>query len=371
LKIPVRHLRTSIISIVLVLSLILQTGCGFKDIDKRIFVLSIGVDHTDNEEKPYKVILKLAVPSGSLKQSGTEYTYLTMESESLASAIRLLKTHVDKEIDFGHAKVIVFGEELLHHNLKEVMDFFMRRRDIQNVSWVGVGMPNAESVLKAEPTSEMAGSHALFNFFDQNGVESSYIVTTFLFDLRRRMLETGIDPILPVLDTSDDKKKIMVNSSFLLSNNKDPLKINPQETKLYNVMANNVQKLDLIVKKDDLLYTVSIDSAKTKYKIITEPKPVLKMDVSMEGIIEESNQGMDPEKLETYSQYASEEAKKEVTALLTKLQENEADPIGFGVRYKATRLHTKNTNEEWKKLYPEMTFDVNVKVSIMSTGIIE
>ncbi|WP_121610048.1 Ger(x)C family spore germination protein [Mesobacillus foraminis] len=362
-----------LLAALIALSLIFQSGCGFKDIDKRIFVLSIGIDHTDNEKKPFKIILKLAVPSGSLKQSGTKYTYLTKESESLASAIRLLKTHVDKEIDFGHAKVIVFGEEILHHDLREVMDFFIRRRDIQRVSWVAIGTPTAESILKAEPASEMAGSHALFNLFDQNGVESSYIVSTFLFDFRRRVLERGIDPILPNISSSKDKMKIIVNSSTLLANSKKPLKLTPQETKLYNLMSNNVQRLDLIIKKNKLLYTVSIDSAKTNFKIITKPKhrPVIKMDVTMEGIIEESNQHMDPQKLNLYSKHASKEAEKNITAFLTKLQENGADPLGFGVRYEATRLHTKDTFKEWKKLYPEMTFDVSVKASIMSTGIVE
>ncbi|MFJ8258737.1 Ger(x)C family spore germination protein [Peribacillus asahii] len=373
MRIPIQRLGRPFLSTVLALSLILQSGCGFKDIDKRIFVLSIGIDHTDNEKKPYKVILKLAVPSRSLKESDTKYTYLTKESESFSSAIRLLKTHVDKELDFGHTKVIVLGEEILHHDLADITDFFLRRRDIQMVAWMAIGTPTAESVLKAEPASEMASSHALFNLFDQTAVESSYIISTYLFDFHRKMIETGIDPVLPVLRSSKNKKKIIVNSAALLAKNKAPIKLSPQETKLYNLMTNNIQKLDIIIKKDKLLYTVSIDTAKTNFKIITKPthKPALKMDVTMKGIIEESNRHINPKKLDTYSKYASKEVEKEITALLTKLQENGADPLGFGVRYKATHLHTRDTYKEWKKLYSEIAFDVNVKVSIMSTGIIE
>ncbi len=369
----VYQLRRPFIITILALSIILQSGCGFKDIDKRIFVLSIGVDHSDNEEKPYKITLKLAVPSGSIKETGTKYTYLTKESDSIASAVRLLKSHVDKEIDFGHAKVIVFGEEILNHEMDEVIDFFVRRRDIQMMSWVAVGNPTAESVLKAEPSSEKSGSHALFNYFDQDGVESVYIVSTYLFDLQRRLSEKGYDPILPVLNSSENKKKIVVNSSSLLANKKEPLNLSPEETKLYNVMANNVEKLNQTVKKDDLLFTVSIDASKANYKIITtqKHKPILKMNVTMKGVIEEANQPMNPQKLTTYNKYVSKDLEKQLTELLTKLQENEADPIGFGLRYQASKLHTKNTFEEWRELYPELSFDVHVKVSIMSTGIVE
>lgn len=365
------HRRFIITSIVLLM--LLQSGCGFKDIDKRIFVLSIGIDHSDNEEKPYKITLKLAVPSGSIKEAGTKYTYLTKESESIASAVRLLKSHVDKEIDFGHAKVIVFGEDILDHDMNEVIDFFVRRRDIQKMSWVAVGKPSAENVLKAEPSSEKSGSHALFNFFDQDGVESIYIVSTYLFDFYRRMSEKGYDSILPVISSSDNKKKLVVNNSILLANNKEPIKLSPEETKLYNVMANNIEKLNLTVKRDELLFTVSIDSSKTNYKIITKPKqkPVLKMNVTMKGVIEEANQPMNPSKLSTYNKYVSKDLEKQLTDLLTKLQENNADPIGFGLRYQASKLHTEKTYKEWLQLYSELSFDVHVKVSIMSTGIIE
>ncbi|MGN7940301.1 Ger(x)C family spore germination protein [Virgibacillus sp. 6R] len=373
MRFSVYQFRRSIFITIIALSLVLQFGCGFKDIDKRIFVLSIGIDHSDNDEKPYKITLKLAVPSGSIKETGAKYTYLTKESESIASAVRLLKSHVDKELDFGHAKVIVFGEEILNHDMNEVIDFFVRRRDIQKISWVAVGNPSAESVLKTEPSSEKAGSHALFNFFDENGVESAYIVSTYLFDFQRRLSEKGYDPILPVFNSSEDKKKIVVNSSSLLANKKEPLNLSPEETKLYNVMANNVEKLNLTIKRDDLLFTVSIDSSKTKFKLDTaaKQKPVLKMDVTMKGVMEEANQPMNPKKLSTYSHYASKEVEKQLTELLTMLQENDADPIGFGLRYQASKLHTEKTYKEWRQIYPELSFDVHVKVSIMSTGIVE
>ncbi|MBS4210242.1 Ger(x)C family spore germination protein [Bacillus sp. FJAT-50079] len=351
----------------------LQTGCAFKDIDKRLFVMAIGIDYTENEQNPYQITLKLALPSGQIREAAkAKYTYLTKESDTLAGAIRIIKTHVDKEIDFGHTRVIVFGEEVLKRDLKDVMDFFLRRSDIQVISWVAVGKPTAEKVLRTEPPSEMAASNALFNFFAQNGVESSYIVTTYLFDFRRRVLENGIDLILPILQVNG-KSTISINKSLILKEENKVLELTSAQTKRYNVLANRGEEFDLEVKKKGLTFLMKVDKVKTNYKILTpaNERPILKMNVKIFGIIEESNQPLSPEKLDEYSKIAGERAKKNLQELLLLFQENNVDPLGFGLRYKATRIHNTDTFAEWQRIYPNIKFDLSIEATIKSTGTIK
>ncbi|MCJ8009970.1 Ger(x)C family spore germination protein [Lederbergia wuyishanensis] len=357
------------------LSLVFLSSCGFKDIDKRIFVMAIGIDLTENKEKPYKLTLKLAIASGALKggQGGEKYTYVTMESENLAKAFRMMKTHVDKETDFGHSRIIIVGKSILDKDLRDVMDLIIRRRDIQMISWVGVGEPSAEKVLKTEPPSEMAGSISLPNFFSDNGVESSYIVSTFLFDLRRKMLESGIDPILPIIRADKSMKKFMVNKSIIAPKNNNNITLSSQETKIYNLLVNNSRKAEITINKNKMAFSVALFKTKAKYKIITAPnsEPVIKMKIKMVGIIEESNESVSPSLLKKYNKLVNQKTKKDVHQLLTKFQENNVDPLGFGLRYKATRLHTRDTYKEWTQMYPNVKFDVTVETSIKSTGTIE
>ncbi|MBS4219763.1 Ger(x)C family spore germination protein [Bacillus sp. FJAT-49711] len=356
-------------------SLVLLSSCGFKDIDKRSFVIAIGIDLTENKEKPYKITLKMAIASGALKggQGGEKYTYVTKESETLARAFRIMKTHVDKEMDFGHSSIIILGRSVIDKDLADVMDLLIRRRDIQMISWVGVGEPSAENVVKTEPASEMAGSLALSNFFSDNGVESAYIVSTFLFDLRRRMFEGGIDPILPIVRSDKKKTKLMVNESVIAPKSNNNITLSSNETKLYNLLANKANKIDVHVKKNKKSFTVALDKSKVKYKIITSPnsQPVIKMNIKTVGIIEESNESLSPSLLKKYSKLVNQKMKKDVLQLLSRLQNEKVDPLGFGLRYKATRLHTKDTYKEWKNIYPNVRFEVMVEVSIKSTGTIE
>jgi len=91
----------------------------------------------------------------------------------------------------------------------------------------------------------------------------------------------------------------------------------------------------------------------------------------MVGIIQEADVDTDSSKLQRYSEATSKKVKKDVLEVLTKLQEEGVDPLGFGVRYKATRLPNKKRNVEWDELYPKVAFEVNANASLKSTGVIE
>lgn len=67
MKTPLKKMKVvwAILLLFFITSLI--TGCGFKDIDKRMFVVGVGVDKSNSEEKPYKITLKMTVLSGGTK----------------------------------------------------------------------------------------------------------------------------------------------------------------------------------------------------------------------------------------------------------------------------------------------------------------
>ena len=62
-----------------------------------------------------------------------------------------MKTETHKEFDFGHTKIIVLGKGLVEDNFSNVMDWFYRRRDIQLISQLGIGVPTAEAILLQKP----------------------------------------------------------------------------------------------------------------------------------------------------------------------------------------------------------------------------
>ncbi|MBT2658238.1 Ger(x)C family spore germination C-terminal domain-containing protein [Bacillus sp. ISL-18] len=66
-------------NLLILLSCFVLSACGFKDIEKRFFVVSIGVDAAKDRTKKYLVSLKFAVP-GPSKDSPIEYQIVSQEA---------------------------------------------------------------------------------------------------------------------------------------------------------------------------------------------------------------------------------------------------------------------------------------------------
>lgn len=102
---------------ILILLTLSLSGCGFKDIDKRIFVVSVGVDPAQNSEKKFLISLKLAVPN--VQEVSNEFVIISQEGDAIAEAVRIMKANVDKELDFSHAKLIVYNEKILKPEMEK------------------------------------------------------------------------------------------------------------------------------------------------------------------------------------------------------------------------------------------------------------
>lgn len=91
----------------------------------------------------------------------------------------------------------------------------------------------------------------------------------------------------------------------------------------------------------------------------------------MKGTVGESNKSLLLEDLEKYNKIAAKEIKSKIEGFLENVQENEFDPMGFGLKYRAMKLHEKNTVSEWREAYPDLLIVVHVDVSLKGTGAVE
>jgi spore germination protein KC len=62
-------------------------GCGFKDIDKRFFAVSIALDEPEDKAKKYAVTVRLAIPSPEEKFGANQSILVTEESDTVADPI--------------------------------------------------------------------------------------------------------------------------------------------------------------------------------------------------------------------------------------------------------------------------------------------
>ncbi|NBD23104.1 Ger(x)C family spore germination protein [Paenibacillus glycinis] len=346
-------------------------GCGFKDIDRRFFVMAIGIDKSEKPDKPYHVSLKMAIPFSKIEPGKTNtYQLVSDDASSITEAIRHMKSKVDKELDFSQAKIVVIGKQMSAEILqKDTLDWFMRRRDIQGAAYMALGDPSAEEVLNVKTDSERFPGDSLFLSFDHDGTESSYIVTEYLFDFHRRVTEKGLDPYLPIIRPTGNA--YLIDQVAVFDKTKLKAVLSPEETRIFNKLVAKYQKFDIETKTDQIQFALNVDKIKTNYNIDTSEDlaPVLHLNVRMIGQAEESSKSFYEKPWSYYERLAEQGVAARYTHLLQKLQALNVDPIGFGLHYCATHHNGQQAEwTAWETIYPKLAFKPNVRVEIKSSG---
>ncbi|XJZ28803.1 Ger(x)C family spore germination protein [Bacillota bacterium Lsc_1132] len=355
--------------IVPMLSIMLLAGCGYKDIDKRFFAVSIGIDTAKSHSKKYLVSIKFAIPAMGKKSN--DFMIVSEEADTIAEAVRIIKTKVDKEVDFSHAKVFIMSPEVARNKMEPHLYYWpSRRRDFQGIAWVALGKPTALDVLKVKPKSEQIPSNWIFMTFGKEGSETPYVIPEFLFDFKKRFAEKGLDPLLPIIEAK--KEFIEVNSVGLFNKKRLKMNLPPEETKMLNYLLNMEVKSAIKVHqgKDDFI--IDTQNVKTSYKIQSNNHnhPVIDVYLKVSGKIEEEMFQLHNRDLSYYEKLTKKTLDNETKKLLIKMQKANVDPVGFGLNYRAHHLEN-NDWQSWQRLYPHVTFKVHSHVQIKDTGLIE
>ncbi|MFF2887197.1 Ger(x)C family spore germination protein [Paenibacillus sp. NPDC057967] len=353
----------------LFLALLTLSGCGFKDIDKRFFVVGTGIDWSGNESKPYRITLQLAIPSPKIEPGASKIQYETIDAPTIAEGVRMLKAYVDKELDFGHCKMMIIGEELAKRDINHSIDWMLRRRDIQSVATLAVGRPTAENVLHVQPASERYPGNSLLLSFGADGTESSYNYAETLSGLSRRVTEKGMDPVLAII-TNDGKESYVINQVALFDKSKIKLILSPTETQLFNQMSDHFTKASMHGMFKGTPMVIAINQLNSSFRINEKTDPLLiAVKIKMDVVFEEAPSGLFDKPWQPVEDALASEYEKAAITLLKKIQRHGIDPFGFGLRYRATHS-SANSWQNWTQLYPDAKFNVEAMVKIEGTGLI-
>ncbi|WP_028561895.1 Ger(x)C family spore germination protein [Paenibacillus pinihumi] len=351
---------------------IILGGCGFKDIDKRFFVVAAGIDESGNPNKPFRVTLRLAVTSPKIEPGAGKSQIETIEAKTIAEGVRELKAYVDKELDFGHCKIFMLGEKLARTEMTQALNWMTRRRDIQMIANVSIGKPSAEAILQIQPKTERYPGNTLFLSFGKEGTDSSYTLSEYVFGLRKRLTEKGIDPVLPIIVSERDTYRI--SQVGLFNKKKLVTTLKPEETQLYNQITKTYLKSSLGGNVEDDPYVLTVGKIRSNYNIKNGPqgKPVVQMIIRINGLLEEAPKMVFEKDWTPIEQELGRQYSKAVVQLLKKFQRYGVDPVGFGIRYRATHYSGGDkTWQDWQRMYPNIDFDVQTHVTIEGTGLIK
>lgn len=233
-----------------------------------------------------------------------------------------------------------------------------------------IGKPSALEVLKVKPKTERLPSNSLFLILGKDGSESAYVISEFLFDFKKRFNEKGLDPLLPIIEVK--KNLFEIDKVGIFDKKGLMLKFTPKETMFLNFFLNEEPKTAIKIESGDQSFVIDTQGVKTNYKLVTDnqKQPYIKVDIKLQGRIEEALFDVNNQDLRKYEKIANSYTKKQVEDVLLKLQKSKLDPIGFGLRYRS-RHFEKDDWKNWEQLYPKIKFKVNTDIQIKDTGLVE
>ena len=363
-------------------------GCSKKiEISRLGVVAGVGIDKT---ETGYLMTAQVINPTSVAGNHHDTLPIITIQAEgsTIYESYSRLANLTSKVLYIPHLSVIVIDENIARDGINDVLDLALRDVEIRpNITLMVSKDEMASTVLSTlSPNEEIpiiqlntlnnmcpdcTGRQVEYNLYDVinmlNGKGTELVLNSV--QLKGNDLNEGED-ISNILE-SNSPVQLEVSYLSVFQDDKMVGYLDSHEAIYYNVLMDNVKRYIITAKRDNQ-YNIVFEARNTKTDIkpdIDNRKVSIKCEVS--GYIMENQYPIDltkPDNINMVETYIAEAMKDNLSQLITKTQtELKSDIIGIG-----SKIHMKEPKKwakvqgYWQEIYPTLTFDVEVKINIIS-----
>lgn len=364
-----------IIIIMMLIPLLLQTGCWDQKIYEKIgFMLQLGLELDDNGEVRYSTTVPLISPNVKENNGSQKTEIFTTKINLVREGRDNVRLVSGKTIEGGKIQQVFFSEAIAKKGINPFFEVFLRSAEnplLANVVLVE-GSPY-EMMKFSEEFTDKPKPTFYVNGLLQSARRNSYVPETRISNFTILTHSGTIDPTTPLLRY--DRKEIQVAGSALFSGDKLVGKINTKDTGLLNGLIKKKADINYVYQgaysqknQDDLKSGVAILMRVKNKKIkvdISGKRPVIDINLDFKGNISEYSGELDlsnPKDKKKLEEVIAKSIKEDYMKLFQHLIEVESDPVGFGeiVRSKHNN-HWKSV--KWKDEYKYASFNVDTNIS--------
>lgn len=426
----VSNFKKIIIIILIFIILFSLTGCyDFTEVDELTYITAIGVDRIDDITA--KITFKMIVPRSISQESSNSSNLnkssliITVEEQSILSAINMANTSISKRMNLSHAKILVFSKDIAQKgNISKYINGLDRSKEFRPDAYVLIS-DNAEKFLTiSNPILEINPSkyyELLMNSYKDTGFTTNSILFNFLY--KSKSLEIQPVAILAEIgtlqkefsqeDNNDSNEQSKKNNEEKPSDKpKEPFngdlkagnlpveshaqgeimglavfkgtkmvgKLNGYETRSYLMTTGQFEKSNISIpdplKPNHIVGLRVKQPHKPKIKINLENgRPHINIKIMLTADIQSIQSEIDYEdenKLSILQDTAKIFFKTNILNYLNKTsKEFESDITGFG-KYAKNKFITWKDWEDFKWLdkYKDASFSVDIDMKIKRTGFI-
>lgn len=371
-------MNTSIKIMIIGLSLLLTSCVSNEQLEKLSLITAVGYDVGDGDK------IEGTTVSGQFDPSKKDVTEITSAKAFTSKMTRQeMNLETRNKMVSGQLRVAVFGSKLAEKgNLINIVDTLSRDPAIGTMVYLGISKTRANEILQIKPKQGNIGNF-LYELIQQN-IKGELLLSCTLHEFLQDYYDPGRDPVIPYLENKNNKVKasgvalisgdhfvgtLSQKESFYVKLLREKFQTGNYELKL--PIEKLPEKLFIHKPKTDHLYiNINEISSNSKIKVLDKSIPSFQVDIDLNIRLEEITEDIliDTASIKILEKNINEVMENEVEEVIKKLQKLKSDPVGFGAIYNSKRgIQLKKG--DWNDRFPNATFKVTVKNSILKTGV--
>jgi spore germination protein len=361
--------RAQIMLVNLLVLCLLLAGCVEPNIlDEVQIIHAIGYDYID--ENHIEGTISLPVYGSGEEISSEAISAISRTTKD----IRLfLDAQSSKPLHTGKVSAVLFDEKLTELGLMRIVDTFVRDPRIgMRIQLAVVEDISAKKLLETTYPLEVDVAMYISDLIEQNIDQQNMPQSNFHVFLSN-FYGQGRDPFLPILRQEGNVMKI--TGLALLKEDRLAGKLELKDCFLLKILLERFGdgSYEVVLNAEDNEYAMlrNIESRTTfDVKKPSSTNPEIRGKVELAGKISEySGHTLDQEKVKEIHKATQKQLKKDLNRLIDYFQELNVDPAGIGDHVR--RHYAGFSDEVWEEMFPEVSVDIDVDITIKETGIEE
>lgn len=352
-------------------------GCATKETKTPLEDIGmVGVMAFDNIDEDL-IKVTVAIPQSSIQAEENTQVF-SVKTDLVSEGVVDIEALSDKKIVLNQLRVVIINEEFAREKkVDRVIQQLYRNSEVGNKVMIAIVKGSGEEMLEAK-YPDKAGVISYLSDMLQPRINTAFTPNTDIHDFIYAHTNPILDVVVPYLDKKDSK--IQIEGVALFKGDKMLKTLTKDEALIIQALKGrkNLAPLNLSLDKEGDKEEVMIDLIDSKVKMTGNKdmkNPKLSIVLSVKGTLVEikgarENKLKTEESITKLEKDLSDQMEEDIKKFLKQLQEDEVDPIGLTEKFRMS-YNGKWTEELTYETLKKLEFDIDVRTSILSTGILK
>jgi spore germination protein len=368
-------------------SFILLTSCGVetKQLERLGLITAVGFDLKKENEITGTVAVTKFDPMAKVMTN-----LISADANTLQTLRAEENLATDQRLEMGQLRCVIYSKELAEKGIIQLVNALNRDPTVGNMVYLTIAEKDALSIIEMdEKKIKVNIGTYLYNLIRQN-VERELLISPTLHEFNHKFFDNGQDPVLPIIKVAKDK--VAISGVALFNDDKMVARLSNDKLFYLKLLTDEYRtgSKELEFNRDEFAKIINVQGGRsygeiynklfisldtlrsnTKIKLVDKKNLSFKVEVEMDSRLLETTNYLElsePANMKFIEKKVNKEMESQIKKLLVFFQDNQVDPVGIGNEYMAHVRGTPISQKEWKEIYKNAKFDVQVNNTIARTG---